>query len=64
VVAFTEKWEAGQGEPQPPITSEWWESAQADDFYQLGVNLPPVKDGRLFEIEEKSQEHEPGWWAR
>jgi hypothetical protein len=40
LVRFTEKWEAGEIRPRSPVTSAWWESAEADGFYRLGVNLP------------------------
>lgn len=46
LVRFAQKWDAGLIEPQAPITSEWWASADADAFYRHGVNLPPADDGR------------------
>lgn len=63
LVRFTQKWEAGEIVPQAPVTSAWWESTEADGFYGLGVNLPPLDGGRLFEV-EREHEREPGWWSR
>lgn len=63
LVRFTQKWEAGQIQPRAPVTSAWWESAEADAFYRLGVNLPPTENGRLFEV-ELEHEPDPARWAR
>jgi hypothetical protein len=63
LVRFTQKWEAGEIQPRAPVTSAWWERAEADAFYRRGMNLPPTEDGRLFEV-ELEHEHDPARWAR
>lgn len=38
---FVQAWRAGEIEAQEPVTSEWWESQEAEVHYRRNVNLPP-----------------------
>ena len=37
---FTAKWNTGQIQPRPALTSAWWESPEAAALYARRVNLP------------------------
>jgi hypothetical protein len=39
LLAFMAEWNAGRVRAREPVTSEWWESAEADEFYRRGVQL-------------------------
>ena len=40
VERFVEAWQAGEIEAREPVTSEWWESPEAEIHYRRNVNLP------------------------